>query len=288
MLAKLQEKFQTRFYSVDSHLTRVSSLKELQPSAPVNPHRRQPQATRGGNIGFAYRRDCAAERWRRQFGRHRSRTPSRRCAIGTSRFIRSASGLEQMPHDVEINDATVAPRAMADSRLSATVTFHQRGYAGRKSTLTVRDRRQSAELARNHVWRGREQSNRRRFYSTPAMPAPRRCNSRLIRCPARKIAPTTPSPGWSTWTSDKRRILYVEGEPRWEYKFIRRAEDDDQHRAGRVHAAHHREQDLSPGHQRSEGTGQWLPYQHRGSFRLPGADHRLGGSGIFHTRAAGD
>jgi len=25
----------------------------------------------------------------------------------------------------------------------------------------------------------------------------------------------------------KRRILYVEGEPRWEYKFIRRAEDDD-------------------------------------------------------------
>ena len=28
-------------------------------------------------------------------------------------------------------------------------------------------------------------------------------------------------------TADKRRILYVEGEPRWEYKFIRRAEDDD-------------------------------------------------------------
>ena len=27
--------------------------------------------------------------------------------------------------------------------------------------------------------------------------------------------------------NDKRRILYVEGEPRWEYKFIRRAEDDD-------------------------------------------------------------
>ena len=25
----------------------------------------------------------------------------------------------------------------------------------------------------------------------------------------------------------KRRILYVEGEPRWEYKFIRRAEGDD-------------------------------------------------------------
>ena len=28
-------------------------------------------------------------------------------------------------------------------------------------------------------------------------------------------------------SSDKRRILYIEGEPRWEYKFIRRAEDND-------------------------------------------------------------
>jgi uncharacterized membrane protein len=28
-------------------------------------------------------------------------------------------------------------------------------------------------------------------------------------------------------TDAKRRILYIEGEPRWEYKFIRRAEDDD-------------------------------------------------------------
>src|SRR5207248_8455749 len=27
--------------------------------------------------------------------------------------------------------------------------------------------------------------------------------------------------------SDRRRILYIEGEPRWEYKFVRRAEEDD-------------------------------------------------------------
>ena len=27
--------------------------------------------------------------------------------------------------------------------------------------------------------------------------------------------------------SEPRRILYVEGEPRWEYKFIRQAEEDD-------------------------------------------------------------
>src|SRR4029077_11926360 len=48
-------------------------------------------------------------------------------------------GMGEMPHDVEIDDATLAPRAMADSQLTATVTFHQQGYAGQKSMLSVRD-----------------------------------------------------------------------------------------------------------------------------------------------------
>ena len=29
------------------------------------------------------------------------------------------------------------------------------------------------------------------------------------------------------WTTAKPRILYMEGEPRWDYKFIRRAVEDD-------------------------------------------------------------
>ena len=34
---------------------------------------------------------------------------------------------------------SVASRAMTDSRIKATVTFHQRGYAGRNTVLTVKD-----------------------------------------------------------------------------------------------------------------------------------------------------
>ena len=41
--------------------------------------------------------------------------------------------------DVELDDAVVAPRALADSRIAAKITFHQRGYAGAKIDLTVRD-----------------------------------------------------------------------------------------------------------------------------------------------------
>ncbi len=59
---------------------------------------------------------------------------SRRIPVHTVGF-----GAEQVAHDVEINDAVVAPRALADSRLAAKVTLHQRGYAGQKAMLTVRD-----------------------------------------------------------------------------------------------------------------------------------------------------
>src|SRR6202022_4514820 len=46
---------------------------------------------------------------------------SRRIPVHTVGF-----GLEQASRDVEVNDAIVAPRALADSRLAAKVSFHQR------------------------------------------------------------------------------------------------------------------------------------------------------------------
>ncbi len=128
---------------------------------------------------------------------------------------------------MEINDAVVAPRALADSRLAARVSFHQRGYAGRKATLTVRDgdkvlasreitfaRRRQDPDRKSSVQRGlRGRENASVFASTPSPARQNRANNSVTRL--------------VNVESDKRRILYVEGEPRWEYKFIRRAEDDD-------------------------------------------------------------
>src|SRR5207244_3866512 len=37
-------------------------------------------------------------------------------------------GREHVARDIEIDDALVAPRALADSRLAAVMRFHQRGY----------------------------------------------------------------------------------------------------------------------------------------------------------------
>ena len=225
VLAKLQEKFQTRLYSVDSHLTRVPSLKELQPSAPathIGESLKQLTAetsdlpigaivllTDGDDNSGGIDLDTIAALRNR-------RIPVHTVGLGT----------DEMPHDVEIDDATLAPRAMADSRLTATVTFHQQGYAGQRAMLSVRDQEKLlSSRAITFGGNGKSQSEALLFnagdagakalqFSIDPMPGE---ENRLNNAVTRLV----------NVTSDKRRILYVEGEPRWEYKFIRRAEDND-------------------------------------------------------------
>src|SRR6185437_12899126 len=225
VLAELQKKFQTRLYSVDSHLTRVSSLKKLQPTAPATrigeslkqfvaetsdlPIGAVVLLTDGDDNSGGIDLDTIAALRNRRIPVH---------TVGL--------GAEEMPHDVEIDDATVAPRAMADSRLTATVAFHQQGYAGQKAMLSVRDKQKLLSSRQiTFSGNGKNQSETLLFnagdagakalqFSIDPMPGE---ENRLNNGVARLV----------NVTSDKKRILYVEGEPRWEYKFIRRAEDDD-------------------------------------------------------------
>ena len=87
-----------------------------------------------------------------------------------------------------------------------------------------------------------------------------------------------------TVSDAKRRILYVEGEPRWEYKFIRRAEDDDKRRADCVDAADDGEQDLPAGDQRSEGAGR-MGFRRKAEelFEYQAIIIGVGGGGVLYA-----
>jgi len=139
-------------------------------------------------------------------------------------------GREHASHDVELDDAVIAPRALADSRLAAKITLHQRGYAGAKINLTVRDAGtgQSKLLGSRTISLGPDgnlQTETLMFdiggagaktlqiAAVPLSGEQNTANNTLTR---------VVSVG-----SDPRRILYIEGEPRWEFKFIRQAEEDD-------------------------------------------------------------
>jgi uncharacterized membrane protein len=135
-------------------------------------------------------------------------------------------GLEQLPQDLEINDAVVAPRALADSRLAATIHFHQRGYAGRKATLRVRE--DNKVLAAREVTLagdGAVQTEALPFSAGPA--GAKALQFSIDVLDGEQNVFNNGVTRLVKVESDERRVLYVEGEPRWEFKFIRRAEDED-------------------------------------------------------------
>ncbi len=226
VLAALQAKFQTRLYRLDSRVSRVGGLQEIGDAGASATHIGNGLKqlldetsdlpvgavvllTDGSDNSGGIDRETIAALHNRHIPVH---------AVGF--------GVETVSPDVEIDDAAIAPRALANSRLSAEVTFHQHGYDGRKATLAVRDGDQllaSREIT--FAGGGKIQSEDLLFNAGAAAakslqfsiePQPDERN-RLNNSVTRPV----------NVESSQRRILYVEGEPRWEYKFIRRAEDDD-------------------------------------------------------------
>jgi uncharacterized membrane protein len=226
VLAALQAKFQTRLYRLDSRVSRVGGLQEIGDASASATHISNGLKqlldetsdlpvgavvllTDGSDNSGGIDRETIAALRNRHIPVH---------AVGF--------GLEAVSPDVEMDDATIAPRALANSRLSAEITFHQYGYDGRKATLAVRDGNQllaSREIT--FAGGGKIQSENLLFNAGAAAakslqfsidPQPDERN-RLNNSVTRPV----------NVESSQRRILYVEGEPRWEFKFIRRAEDDD-------------------------------------------------------------
>src|SRR5579862_108974 len=138
-LGPLYAKFQTRYYLLDRGVTRLHGLDHLgaatAPATHIGDGLNQLLAETSDlplgaivllsdgsdNSGGIDRDTIAALR-------------NRHIPVHTVGF-----GEETVSPDVELDDAVVAPRVMANSRLSAEITFHQHGYDGRKATLAVRD-----------------------------------------------------------------------------------------------------------------------------------------------------
>jgi hypothetical protein len=135
-------------------------------------------------------------------------------------------GKEERGHDVEIESVSVAASAPANARIWAAISLAQRGYEGRKATITVRDGDKT--LAAQEVTLAGDGGiqTEQVFFSVGAAGARSLVFSVEPLAGEENLANNAVTR--PILISDaKRRILYVEGEPRWEYKFIRRAEEDD-------------------------------------------------------------
>ena len=163
LLASLNRSFQTRLYRVDDMPARIDSLKDLQPNAPStrlgDSLKQLTEETSDLPIGAVVLLSDGDDNAGGISADAISALRARHIPVHTVGF-----GHERSTHDVELEDVVVAPRALADSRLAAKITLQQRGYAGAKINLTVRDvsyrTAQSSRCAHHHAGAGWQSADR--------------------------------------------------------------------------------------------------------------------------------
>jgi len=138
VLAGLNHSFQTRLYRVDTAPARIDKLEDLAPNAPSTrlgeSLKQLSEETSDLPVGAVVLLSDGDDNTSGIGADAISALRARHIPVHTVGF-----GRERAEHDVELDDVEVAPRALADSRLAAKITLHQRGYAGAKVNLTIRD-----------------------------------------------------------------------------------------------------------------------------------------------------
>src|SRR6266540_806262 len=224
MINELQKKFQVRLYRGGDKLQRIESLDKLDGSL-VSTHLGDTlklAVAEGSNvpIGAVVLLSDGADNSGGIDLATLNEIRRQRIPIHTIGY-----GRDRASHDVELSDAQLPARALADSRLTALVSFHQHGYTGRKGRLLLKDG--GKVLAAQDVTfkdEGVEQTEAVPFNAGAAG--------------ARSIQVAIEAEGEENQTNNslnrmvnvdgnQPRVLYIEGEPRWEFKFIRRAAELD-------------------------------------------------------------
>ena len=230
LLSQIQRRFQVRLYRMGASITRVEGLQNLQPQDPatnINGALKQlAKDTTDVPIGAVLLLSDGAQN-SAEMGesgvalKTLEALRNRRLPVHTIGF-----GRPQLTHDLELENVSVAPSAVINSRLYAALSFVQHGFAGQTARITVQDgdktlSSREVKLAPDGVLQtetlffpaGAAGARDLRFAIEPLSGEENLKNNAMTR---------------SVLVSDsKRRVLYVEGEPRWEFKFIRRAEEDD-------------------------------------------------------------
>ena len=225
LLDELKKRFQVRFYRVSDHLERTEGHKNLKgekTSSRLADGLKQIAAetgslpiggivlmTDGADTSGGIDRDTVNALKGRQLPVH---------TVGYGR--------EQYDRDIALVDVQAPVRVLADSRLGVQVILRQRGYAGQKTKLSLKDGDKT--LTSKEIMLAADGSAQTETVLFNAGPA----GIRTVQVSLGLLS-NEENPGNNQMTrlvqveERKPRVLYIEGEPRWEFKFIRRALEED-------------------------------------------------------------
>src|SRR5690348_4259030 len=135
-------------------------------------------------------------------------------------------GRERLSRDIEISDVSLPAQAMADSRLSAEVTLRQFGYIREKARLVAREGDRLL-ASREIALKGEGTPQTESLVFNAGLAGPRTFQFAIEPLPGEENLKNNQITRLVNISSSAGRILYFEGEPRWEYKFIHRGVEDD-------------------------------------------------------------
>lgn len=224
LIRDLAQRFQVRLYRLGSGVARVPNLQELKPTEPAT------QIGRGLS-------ELAAEAATLPIGSivllSDGSDNSGGVDLATITALRRRHlpvntigfGEEHLSNDVELDGFDLASTALQDSRLRAEMTIRQNGFSGKTAHLTVTAAGVVVATKQIKLKDAPEQVESVEFNA--GKPGVKEIEVTLQPLPGETNVHNNRFSTVLAVDGGQRRILYVEGEPRWEYKFLRRAVEGD-------------------------------------------------------------
>jgi hypothetical protein len=135
-------------------------------------------------------------------------------------------GAERLSKDLEVMELDVPLRALSDSRIGAAITFRHYGYKGQKAKLAL--------MADDKIVSSREVTlgedgtpQTETLLFNAGLAGARNVKATVVKLAEEENPNNNAQTRLINVESLKPRILYVEGEPKWDFKFIRRALEGD-------------------------------------------------------------
>ncbi len=225
LLDKLKSRFQVRVYRAGANLERIQNLeavtgsqntthlggamKQMMEESASLPIGAVVLLTDGSDNAGGLEADTLGEIRRR------------RIPIHTVGF-----GAEQLTNDLEVMELEVPLRALSDSRIGAAISFRHYGYKGQKAKLMVMA--DDKIVSSREVTLGEDGSPQTEtLLFNAGLAGARRVKASIVKLNEEENANNNAQTRLINVESLKPRILYIEGEPKWEFKFIRRALEGD-------------------------------------------------------------
>ena len=135
-------------------------------------------------------------------------------------------GSEQLPRDIQIDRVSTPRTVLKNASLLLDVIVRQTGYAGQTVTVNVEDEGRIVGSEKLQLPADGSPATVR-IRATASEPGPRLFRFKVAPQQGELVTENNTRESIINVRDETERILYFEGEPRWEFKFINRAVADD-------------------------------------------------------------